>query len=90
MTKGKKSLGRDPFEDAPDEGKSKSLKQLICGKALKGDSDTKAIEVKVELTPSNIKHLDALRVAAGKRGKGQFTRNELIRIAVTLLSIEDF
>ena len=90
MPKEKKSLGRDAFEESPSKEKSKALKQLISGKAVKGESDTKFIEVKVELTPANLKHLDGLAKVLEGRGKGKLSRSHLIRIAITLLSAEDF
>ena len=50
----------------------------------------KEVEVQVKLTPSNIKHLDAIRAELEKMNKGGLTRDELIRVAITLLSAEDF
>jgi hypothetical protein len=90
VAKEKKSLGRDAFEESPSEEKSKALRQLISGKAVKGEADTKFIEMKVELTPANLKHLDNLCKVLAQRGKGKFTRSHLIRIAIALLSTEDF
>jgi hypothetical protein len=52
--------------------------------------DAKQIDVKVRLTPANLKHLDALVAELEKAGKGRFSRNELIRVAITLLSVGDF
>jgi hypothetical protein len=45
--------------------------------------------VNVKLTPSNIKHIDAIRSRLAEQGKGSYTRNDLIRIAITLLTEED-
>jgi hypothetical protein len=56
----------------------------------KEPSDVKQIDVTVHLTPSNLKHLDALVTELEKAGKGRFSRNELIRVAITLLSVGDF
>jgi hypothetical protein len=86
----KKSLGRDAFEDNNNEMASNSLKKLITGSGLKGRVDPKEVEVKVKLTPSNLKHLDNLIVQLEKQGKGNFSRNELIRVAITLLGSADF
>ncbi len=86
----KKSLGRDAFEDKNEAAPSESLKKLIRGSGIKGKAEAKEVEVKVKLTPSNIKHLDKLISELGKQGKGSFTRNELIRVAISLLRSEDF
>ena len=51
--------------------------------------EAKEVVVNVKLTPSNIKHLDAIRARLAKRGKGEISRNDLIRIAITLLTDED-
>ncbi len=86
----KKSLGRDAFEDDNNQMSSNSLKKLITGSGLKGSGNAKEVEVKVKLTPSNLKHLDHLVVQLEKQGKGKFTRSELIRVAITLLGSADF
>ena len=89
MAKKKKSLGRDAFDDASQQQTSGSVGKLIKGKALKNAPDAKEVLVKVKLTPSNIKHLDAIRARLAEQGKGKYSRNDLIRIAITLLSEED-
>jgi hypothetical protein len=86
----KRSLGRDVFGDSRPSQKSKALKNMIEGETRRsGPKGAREVEVKVKLTPSNIKHLDALVAELERRGKGRFTRNELIRVAITLLSAED-
>lgn len=87
--KKKKSLGRDPFDDANQEQTSGSVSKLIKGKGLRGNPEAKEVLVNVKLTPSNIKHIDAIRARLAERGKGEYTRNDLIRIAITLLSEDD-
>jgi len=89
VPKPKKSLGRDPFKEPVEKEPSRALKKLITGKALKAESDTKEVEVRVKLTASNIKHLDTLRRQLSSGGKGSFSRSRLIRIAIALLSLED-
>ena len=89
MAKKKKSLGRDAFDDANQHQTPGSVEKLIKGKALKSAPEAKEVEVNVKLTPSNIKHLDAIRKRLAGRGKGNFSRNDLIRIAITLLSEDD-
>jgi hypothetical protein len=88
--KKKKSLGRDVFEEPADKENSNALKELIVGKGLRASSDTKQIPVNIKLTPSNIRHLERLQKQLAESGKGTFTRNQLIRIAITLLNLEDF
>jgi hypothetical protein len=85
----KKSLGRNPFAGHADKKTSGALKQLIQGKGLKGGSDTKEVDVTVKLTPANLKQLDAVRQRLAESGKGVYTRDQLIRIAIALLSSED-
>jgi len=63
---------------------------MLDNDAPKEPSDVKQIDVTVRLTPSNLKHLDALVTELEKVGKGRFSRNELIRVAITLLSVGDF
>ena len=86
----RKSLGRDAFEDDNNQMSSNSLKKLITGSGLKGRVDAKEVEVKVKLTPSNLKHMDNLIIQLEKQGKGKFSRNELIQVAITLLGSADF
>ena len=90
MNKKKPSLGRDVFGGDKHETRSQVVKRMLENNALRGPAGTKEIPVTVKLTPSNLKHLDVLRSALHKEGKGKFTRNELIRIAITLLSVGDF
>jgi hypothetical protein len=85
-----RSLGRDVFEKSNAADKSDTLKRLLENNRSQAPAEAKQVEVRVKLTPSNIKHLDALRAALEKEGKGRFTRNELIRVAITLLSSGDF
>ena len=89
MAKKKKSLGRDPFDDAKQQPASKSVEKLIKGQGLKSTPEAKEVLVNVKLTPSNLKHIDAVRAELVRQGKGEYSRNELIRIAITLLSAED-
>jgi hypothetical protein len=89
VAKKKKSLGRDAFDDASQHQTSGSVERLIKGKALKSAPEAKEVLVNVKLTPSNIKHLDVIRARLAEQGKGRYTRNDLIRIAIALLSEED-
>jgi hypothetical protein len=90
VAKRKKSLGRDAFEDEKEAPISNSLKNLIQGSGIRGPAEVKEVEVKVKLTPSNLKHLDNLIVELDKKGKGTFSRSKLIRVAITLLRSSDF
>jgi hypothetical protein len=90
VEKRKPSLGRDVFAKRPEKEKSEALKKILEGKQFKESPNAKEVEVRIKLTPSNIKHLDAIRAQLEKSGKTRFTRNDLIRIAITLLSVEDF
>lgn len=83
----KKPLGRDAFEDAKEERESRTVERLIRGK-VQLTSDVKAIEVGVRLTPSSLKHLDKVRDRLKARGR-EVSRDELIRIAITLLTEDD-
>lgn len=86
--KRKRSLGRDVFGKATEAKKSDAIKKLIEGP---GNSPSeKHVEVRIKLTPSNIKQLDAVRATLEKEGKGRFSRSELIRVAISLLSPGDF
>jgi len=89
VPKKKRSLGRDVFGEAS-KTKSEAVRKMLENDVPKGPPDAKQIDVKVRLTPSNIKHLDALVAELEKAGKGRFSRNELIRVAITLLSVGDF
>jgi hypothetical protein len=84
----KRSLGRDVF-GKPDRAKSEAVKKILQDKVHR-ETSAREVEVKVKITPSNLRHLDTLIDELHKVGKGRFTRNELIRIAITLLSVGDF
>jgi hypothetical protein len=87
----KRSLGRDVFGKSPQGEKSKALKKMLEATGDRGGpKGTKEVEVRVKLTPSNIKHLDTLVAELERQGKGRFTRSELIRVAIALLSAGDF
>jgi hypothetical protein len=83
----KKALGRDPFEGVNESPSSKTVERLIRGKVQLA-RDAKQIEVGVRLTPSSLKHLDQVRERLRRRGR-EVSRDELIRIAITLLTEED-
>ena len=83
----KRSFGRDPFEDAKEDRASRTVERLIRGKVHLA-SDAKEIEVDVRLTPASLKHLDRLRERLRARGRN-VSRDELIRIAITLLTEDD-
>ena len=90
MDKPKKSLGRDVFTGDPSGGRPNSLKKILDGTEGKGAAAAKEVDVRIKLTPANIKHLDALRAELDKSGKGRYTRNELIRVAIMMLREGDF
>ena len=90
MVKKKQSLGRDVFSGAPDGTKSQAIKKMLQSKVHQEPPAAKQVEVRIKLTPSNITHLDTLIAELDKAGKGQFTRDELIRVAITLLAVGDF
>lgn len=90
MSKKKKSLGRNAFEGLVDKEESQALKQLISGTGVKAHTETKEIEVIARLTPVNLRQLDNLQKKLAETGKGHFSRDQLIRIAITLLCFEDF
>ena len=83
----KRSFGRDPFEDAKEDRASRTVERLIRGKVHLAP-DAKEIEVDVRLTPASLKHLDRLRERLQARGR-DVSRDELIRIAITLLTEDD-
>jgi hypothetical protein len=83
----KRSIGRDPFEDANESRTSKTVERLIRGK-VRLAGDVKEITVGVRLTPSSLKHLDKVRDRLKARGR-EVSRDELIRIAITLLTEDD-
>ncbi len=82
----KKSFGRDPFEDANEDRASRTVERMIRGKVHLADA--KEIQVEVRLTPGSLKHLDRLRERLQARGR-DVSRDELIRIAITLLTEDD-
>lgn len=88
--KRKKSLGNDVFGKGAKRDTSDAIKKLIKGKGPADGPSAKHVEVKIKLTPHNIKHLDAVRIALERDGKGEFSRSELIRVAISLLSPGDF
>lgn len=87
MAKKKRSLGRDPFEDDNNAQQSDTVEKLIRGRAP-GTPEAREVSVTVRLTPSNIKHLDTIRRSLESRGK-KLSRNELIRIAISLLTADE-
>ena len=90
MAKPKRSLGRDAFEDKNEASTSNSLKNLIKGTGIRKRAEAKEVEVKLKLTPANLKHLDHLIAELAQTGKGTFSRSELIRVAIALLKSSDF
>jgi hypothetical protein len=89
VQKKKRSLGRDVFGNSK-KTKSEAVRKMLENDVPKEPLDAKQIDVTVRLTPANIKHLDELAAELEKAGKGRFSRNELIRVAITLLSVGDF
>jgi hypothetical protein len=83
----RKSLGRDPFEDVKESAESSTVKKLIRGKSPLMP-DAREVEVTVRLTPATLKHIDQVRARLEARGR-RISRDELIRIAITLLSPDD-
>jgi hypothetical protein len=88
--KRKKSLGRDVFDRPSDKAGAGALEKVLTGRGPRAQPSAKEIEVKIKLTPSNLKHLDAIRSRLNSEGKGRLSRNDLIRVAIALLSTEDF
>ena len=80
-------MGRDPFEDANESPNSRSVEKLIRGKSPLVP-DTRAVEVTLRLTPGALKHLASVRAKLAARGR-EVSEDELVRIAITLLSAED-
>jgi hypothetical protein len=78
------------FVNPSEKEASGTIKKILQGRRVRDEASVKEIEVRVKLTPSNLKQLDAIRSGLEKRGKGRFSRNDLIRVAITLLSVEDF
>ena len=89
MAKKNKSLGRDAFDDANQHQTSGSVGKLIKGKTAGSEPEAREVLVNVKLTPSNIKQLDAIRNRLAEQGKGTYSRNDLIKIAITLLTEDD-
>ena len=85
----KRSLGRDVFQKAPAGDKSDAVRKML-EKPARGPARAREVEVRIKLTPSNIKHLDAIRAELQKGGKGKYSRSEMIRVAIALLSANDF
>ncbi len=83
----KKRVGRDPFDDKVDTRASDTVARLIRGRSPLSP-DAREVPVTVNLTPATLKHLDALHRRLAERGR-EISRDELIRIAITLLSAED-
>jgi len=88
VAKKKRSLGRDPFEDDDVSSPSGTVGKLITGRPA-GTPEAREVTVNVRLTPANIKHLDGVRRSLAAAGKGEYSRNDLIRIAIALLSADD-
>ncbi len=80
-------MGRDPFEDAKEAAASDTVSKLIRGRSPLSP-DAKEVEVVVRLTPAVLKHIDAVRARLAERGR-EVSRDELIRIAITLLTPDD-
>jgi hypothetical protein len=80
-------MGRDPFEDEKVARETDTVSKLIRGRSPLSP-DAKEVEVVVRLTPATMKHLDAVRARLAERGR-EVSRDELIRIAITLLAPED-
>jgi hypothetical protein len=83
----RKSLGRDAFDDSPESRESETVRKLIRGRSPLAP-DAREVEVTVRLTPSSLKHLDQVRRRLEARGR-RVSRDDLIRIAITLLRDED-
>jgi hypothetical protein len=66
------------------------VKRLIEGRTPAARAAAREVEVKIKLNTQNIKHLDKIRAKLESKGKGKFTRSELIRVAISLLAEEDF
>jgi hypothetical protein len=83
----KKRMGRDPFDEKGSAGEPGTVARLIRGRSPLAP-DTREVPVTINLTPATLKHLDALHRRLAERGR-EISRDELIRIAITLLSVED-
>jgi hypothetical protein len=83
----KKRMGRDPFDAKEGPRESDTVARLIKGRSPLAP-DAREVPVTVRLTPATLKHIDALQRRLAERGR-EISRDELIRIAITLLSAED-
>jgi hypothetical protein len=83
----KKRMGRDPFEEKESAPASDTVARLIRSRSPL-TPDAREVPVTVRLTPATLKHIDALQRRLAERGR-EISRDELIRIAITLLSAED-
>lgn len=83
----KRSLGRDPFE-RKESRQSRTVERLIRARPSPSGA-AREVEVTVKLTPANLKQLDRIREQLSERGRPEITRDDLIRIAITLLSADD-
>lgn len=88
MSKSRKKLGRDPFEDTKDAGRSSSVEKLIRGKPRR-EGSAREVVLSVRLTPASLKQLDRVNEQLVKRGRPAMSRDDLIRVAITLLSADD-
>ena len=84
----KRSLGSDPFDEEKGKHRSSSVEKLIKGRPPVSGS-TREVEMTVRLTPANLKHLDHIRAQLEARSRPGMTYDDLIRIAITLLSADD-
>jgi hypothetical protein len=80
-------MGRDPFDEKESTREADTVARLIRGKSPLAP-DPREVPVTVRLTPATLKHIDALQRRLAERGR-EISRDELIRIAITLLSAED-
>jgi hypothetical protein len=83
----KKRMGRDPFDQKESPKESDTVARLIRGRSPLSP-DARELPVTVRLTPATLKHIDAVQRRLAERGR-EISRDELIRIAITLLSAED-
>jgi len=83
----RRSLGRDAFEEDRKSRETETVKRLIKGRSPLAP-DARKVEVTVRLTPANLKHIEQVAARLEARGR-KISRDELIRIAITLLSDED-
>ena len=83
-----RSLGRDVFNEAPKGKGSGAVRKILTSTTAPEDGPAQPIEVNCCLTPYEISHLDGLRAELKRQGR-EFTRDELIRLAIVLLSLGD-